>query len=263
MRKRVITTARRRRLREFELPGGPDEERSLSERIKQFVLAKIDKGDWPEGYRVPSETELSNAFGTAPMTVHGALRDLATAGILLRRPGAGTRVAPRKPQSTLLEVRNIQDEIVSRGHRYSAKVQHLKSEGCDLATATELEVAPGSAVFHSVIVHFENDRPIQLENRFVRPSFAPDYLQQEFTQATPNQYLMSLGPVEEVEHIIQSMMPDRATRTALKIPEEEPILHVRRRTWVGGVVVTTARLIYPGSNYSLVGRFKVNRMTSP
>jgi GntR family histidine utilization transcriptional repressor len=260
MPKRSLPAAR---LRGFELPGGPDDARPLGERIRKFVLAKIDSGAWPEGYRVPSETELALGFRTARMTVHGALRDLATAGILSRRPGAGTRVAPRRAQSTLLEIRNIHDEIVERGHRHSVKVHRLSAEACDLATATELELAPGSEVFHSVIVHFENDRPIQLENRFVTPSFAPNYLQQDFTRATPNEHLMSLGPLEEVEHVIQSLMPDRLTRTLLKIPEGEPVLHVRRRTWSGGTVVTSARLIHPGSSYSLVGRFRVNRNSSP
>ena len=260
MPKRSLSVARIGR--EFALSGGPDDARPLGERIKKFVLAKIDAGAWPEGYRVPSETELALGFRTARMTVHGALRDLARAGVLSRRPGAGTRVATRRAQSTLLEIRNIHDEIVERGHRHSVKVHRLAAETCDLATATELELAPGSEVFHSVIVHFENDRPIQLENRFVKASFAPNYLQQDFTRATPNEHLMSLGPLEEAEHVIQSLMPDRATRTLLKIPEGEPVLHVRRRTWSGGAVVTSARLIHPGSSYSLVGRFRVNRNTS-
>ncbi len=247
----------------LELPRAPGDERPLNERIKQFVLAKIDSGRWPEGHRVPSETQLATAFGTARMTVHGALHDLATAGILTRRPGAGTRVAPRKPQSTLLEIRNIHDEIVERGHRHSAKVQRLAAETCDLETATELELAPGSRVFHSVIVHFEDDRPIQIESRFVRPAFAPRYLDQDFTQATPYEFLMNLGPLDEVEHIIQSLIPDRATRRLLKIPEGEPVLRVRRRTWSGGVVVSSARLIHPGSSYSLAGRFKVGRRATP
>lgn len=251
------------RRRSFHLPGGPDDERPLNERIKQFVLAKIDSGAWPEGYRVPSETELANAFGTARMTVHGALHDLAASGILTRRPGAGTRVAPRQPQSTLLEIRNIQDEIAERGHEHSAKVHRLALETCDLATATELELAPGSAVFHSVIVHLEDKRPIQIENRFVRPAFAPRYLEQDFGRATPYEYLMSLGPLDEVEHIVQSLLPDRATRALLKMPDGEPMLHVRRRTWSGGAVVTSARLIHPGSRYSLVGRFRVNRRAAP
>src|ERR1700682_5440889 len=95
--------------RSLKLPGGPEDERSLNERIKRFVLAKIDSGAWPEGYRVPSETELANDFGPPPLAVHGAPHDLAAAGILTRRPGAGTRVAHRRPQSTLLEIRNIHD----------------------------------------------------------------------------------------------------------------------------------------------------------
>jgi GntR family histidine utilization transcriptional repressor len=112
-------------------------------------------------------------------------------------------------------------------------------------------------------VHFEDDRPIQIENRFVLPAFAPRYLGQDFTRATPYEFLMNLGPLDEVEHIIQSLMPDRATRVLLKIAEGEPVLHVRRRTWSGGAVVSSARLIHPGSSYSLVGRFKVGRRATP
>lgn len=261
MRKSPASPTRRKRA--FELPGGPSEERSLNERIKRFVLDKIDTGEWPEGFRVPSETELAKAFGTARMTVHGALHDLATNGMLTRRPGAGTRVAPRRPQSTFLEIRNIHDEIVERRHRHVAKVHHLAAEPCNLETATELELSPGSTAFHSVIVHYENDRPIQIESRFVRPAFAPDYLNQDFARATPYEFLMSLGSLDEVEHIIQSLMPDRATRALLKMSQGEPVLHVRRRTWSGGVVVSSAHLIHPGFAYSLVGRFKINRNGTP
>ncbi len=84
--------------RDFELPQGSAARRSLGERIKQFVVGKIESGTWAEGHRVPSETELARAFGTARMTVHGALRDLAAEGILIRRPGAGTHV-PSPPNS--------------------------------------------------------------------------------------------------------------------------------------------------------------------
>ncbi|MCX7056885.1 MAG: histidine utilization repressor [Proteobacteria bacterium] len=242
---------------DYALPGGPDDARPLGVRIRQFVLGKIECGAWPEGFRVPSETELAARFGTARMTVHGALRDLAAAGVLLRRPRAGTRVAARRPQSTLLEVRNIHDEILERGHRHTAVVHRLAAEPCDLSTATELDVAPGSPVFHSIIVHCENDVPIQLEDRYVKQSFAPLYLEQDYSRRTPNEYLMGLGPLEEVEHVIQALIPDRPMRQQLKMREGEPVLQVRRRTWSGGSVVTSARLIHPGNSYSLVGRFGV------
>lgn len=246
----------------IELPAGSAAKRPLGERIKQFVVAKIESGAWPEGHHVPSESELAKGFGTARMTVHSALKDLAALGILWRRPGAGTRVAPRVPQSTLLEVRNIHDEIIERGHRHATKVHCLARTCCDLGTATELEVLPGSVVFHSVIVHSENDRPIQLEERYVSIAFAPHYLRQDFTRATPNAYLMSLAPLDAAEHVIQSLMPDRTTRSLLRVPAGESVLHVRRRTWSGGMIVSSARLIHPGSRYSLISRSRVGCRTA-
>ena len=259
----MATSAQRLRKKDFELPSGPGEARPLGERIKAFVTARIESGDWPEGHHVPAEGDLADLFGTARMTVHSALKELAAEGLLERRPGAGTRVAARKPRAALMEVRNIQDEIIERGHRHTAKVKHLAAEACDLAIATELEVPPGSVVYHSVIVHHEDDRPVQLESRYVSPAFAAQYLEQDFRQHTPYKYLMSLGPLDEVEHVIQALMPDATTRTHLAMGGDEPVLHVRRRTWSGSSVVSTARLVYPGSRYSLVGRQRVGASGRP
>jgi GntR family histidine utilization transcriptional repressor len=233
--------------------------RTPRDRIRQYVAAKIDSGEWPEGYRVPSETELAERLGAARMTVHGALRSLASEGLLLRRPGAGTHVAARKPRASIMEVRNIVDEISERGHRHDARVELLRSEACDLAIATELGIPTGSIVHHSVIVHYENDRPLQVEDRCVIPGFAKDYTRVDFTHTTPYEYLMSLGPLDEVEHVIQALVPDEATRVLLAMAPGEPVLHVRRRTWSGGIVVSSARLIHPGSRYSVFGRFQPTR----
>jgi GntR family transcriptional regulator, histidine utilization repressor len=245
------------RKREFELPK--DDRHSLGERIRQFVTAKIDSGAWPEGRRLPSETELAKEFGTARMTVHGALRALSEEGVLVRRPGAGTHVAPRKPRATMMEVRNIVDEIRERGHAHTARVESLAAESSDLTTATELEIPAGASVFRSVIVHYENGRPLQIENRLVLPAFARNYLTQDFTRTTPFEYLMSLGPLDDVEHVIQALTPDRDTRALLDLSSNEPVLHVRRRTWSGGHVVSSTRLVHPGSRYSLFGRFQPRR----
>jgi GntR family transcriptional regulator, histidine utilization repressor len=236
--------------------GSRLKDRPIGEQIRQFVSAKIESGAWPEGYRLPSETALARQFGAARMTVHGALRALAADGLLLRRPGAGTHVAGRKPRAAIMEVRNIVDEIRERGHQHVARVELLGSEPSDLIVATEFEIPAGAPVYHSIIVHFENGRPLQIENRFVLPAFAPGYLEQNFARSTPYEYLMSLGPLDEVEHVVQALMPDAATRLLLEMPMSEPVLHVRRRTWSRAVVVSSTRFLYPGSRYSLFGRFK-------
>src|SRR3546814_15779796 len=64
-----------------------------------YIVTRILGGDWPEGNRVPSENELTRELSVSRMTVHRALRELTTEGWLERVQGAGTFVAPPKPQS--------------------------------------------------------------------------------------------------------------------------------------------------------------------
>lgn len=232
---------------------------SLGQQIRNHVLARIDSGEWPEGSRIPSEAQLVEQLGASRMTVHIALRDLSAEGVLVRRQGAGTFVAPRRSQSTFLEVRNIHAEIEERGNRHSTDILALERVNCDLSGATELNVPPGSTVFHSVLVHRENGSPIQIEDRMVNPQFCADYMEQDFTKVTPNEHLMASGQLEEVEHVIQAIAADAAIAGMLDLKPGDPVLLLRRRTWSRGMIATSARLLHPGARFSLAGRMPVAR----
>lgn len=228
----------------------------LYQQVKDLILGRICNGDWPEGHRVPSENELTRELGFSRMTVHRALRELTAEGWLTRVRGLGTFVAGSKPQSPLLELHNIADDIASRGHRHASEVHILRAERADEAVARGLGVPRGARVFHSLIVHRENGVPVQLEERHVNPEAAPDYLEQDFTALTPNQYLMRAAPLAEAEHVLEAVLPDIRTQRLLRIGPGEPCLLLHRRTWSGGRAVTQARLIHPGSRYRLGGRFR-------
>lgn len=230
---------------------------SLGQQVRNYVLQKIDSGEWPEGGRIPSEAQLVEQLGASRMTIHIALRDLSTAGVLMRKQGAGTFVAPRGSQSTFLELRNIHAEIEARGNRHTTDVHLMEAINCDLSLATEMNVVPGSTVFHSLLVHRENGRPLQIEDRYVNPLFAPNYLEQDFTSITPNEHLMEMGPLKEVEHVIQAVSADEQSRTLLEMQPGEPLLLLRRRTWSRGLIATSARLLHPGTRFSLAGRMTV------
>lgn len=230
---------------------------SLGQQVRNYVLQKIDSGEWPEGTRIPSEAQLVEQLGASRMTIHIALRDLSAAGVLMRKQGAGTFVAPRSSQSTFLELRNIHAEIEARGNRHTTDVHVMEAINCDLSLATEMNVVPGSTVFHSLLVHRENGRPLQIEDRYVNPLFAPDYLEQDFTRITPNEHLMAMGPLKEVEHVIQAVSADEQSRALLEMQPGEPLLLLRRRTWSRGLIATSARLLHPGTRFSLAGRMTV------
>lgn len=223
--------------------------------IKDFILARIHSGEWAEGDQVPSENELAREFKVARMTVNRALRELTAEQVLTRVQGAGTFVARPKYESTLVAIRSISDEIAARGHRHHAKVLELGAAVASETLADEMRVAPGSAVFHSRVLHFENDEPVQLEARWVNAAVAPEYGLQDFSSVTPNQYLTRVAPLQRVEYRIEAAQPEADTRSQLSMDDSEPCLVLHRRTWSREQVASVVDLWHPGSRYRFTGHF--------
>ncbi|WP_136799840.1 histidine utilization repressor [Desulfosediminicola ganghwensis] len=227
----------------------------LYQQVKEYILRKIHSGEWHADMKIDSEAELVAATGVSRMTVNRALRELSAEGRLIRRQGLGTFVAEKKPQAALLEINSIAREIEARGGKYSCTVHLLQEEKAQPGVAARMELQPYSSVFHSVIVHRDNLIPIQLSSRYINPAFAPEYLKQDFTSVTPNEYLLSLAPITAVEHVVEALIPDPWVRELLEINSAEPCLALYRTTWVGNLIATYSVFYSPGSRYTLGSRF--------
>ena len=224
--------------------------------VKRHILSNIGSGKWTAACRVPSENEIVKSFGVSRMTANRALRELQDEGVLVRVAGVGTFVAEARPQTHPLEVRNIADEIRERGGTHRAETISLEKLRATDSLAEDFGIAPKSELYCSVIVHHENERPIQLEERCVLPKIAPDYLKMDFSKMTPNEYLTTAAPLHEAQHVLRAVMPDDRIRKLLGMKRGEPCLLVMRRTWSGGAIASVARLYHPGSRYEMSGRFR-------
>ena len=233
-----------------------DELQPLYLKVKRHILDNIGSGKWATSARVPSENDIVKSFGVSRMTANRALRELRDEGVLVRIAGVGSFVADRHAHAHPLEIRSIADEIRERGHVHRAEVVSLERIRAAAELAEDFGVAPRSELYCSVIVHFENDRPVQLEDRYVLPKLAPDYLNVDFLKTTPYDYLSRVAPLQEVEHLLRAVMPDERTRKLLAMKRDEPCLLMIRRTWTAGQIASVARLYYPGSRYEMSGRFR-------
>ncbi|MDF0604695.1 histidine utilization repressor [Neisseriaceae bacterium TC5R-5] len=228
-------------------------------RIKQYIMDGIRSRQFVPGGKIPGEVELARQFQVSRMTVNKALRDLAEAGILQRFAGDGTYVAERKAESPLLQINNIAEEIEARGHQHSAQLYKLESLSASEDIALRLGVPENSTVYRSLIVHKENGVAIQVEDRYINPVFAPDYLEQDFTRRTPNDYLMKNCPLTDIEHSVEAVLPTAQEQQMLELSTAEPCLQVLRRTWSHKKLVSFARLLHPGSRYKLRSHTRVRR----
>ncbi len=224
--------------------------------VKAYIREQIASGVWPPGTLIPSESQLMQHFSLSRMTVNRALRELTNDGLVTRTQGVGSFVAELTPVSSLLQIRDIRDEIHERGHVHRVEVIVVVEQPVDDAVANRLQLPTGAVAFHSVVVHFENEVPVQVEERWVNPAVAPGYLAVDFTQETPSHYLLRTAPILEAELVVEARLPDVNVRRLVRLGPSDPCLVVARRTWSVGGVATFARLTHPGHTYRLVGRFK-------
>jgi GntR family histidine utilization transcriptional repressor len=223
--------------------------------IKQHICQKIESGEWQQHAKVPSENELAEQFSVSRMTARRSLQELTEQGLLIRSQGSGTFVATFKSQSSLLEIRNIADEIQDRGHQHHAKQLKLEAvevnEEIAILLNLKINSVANESVFFSEVLHFENDQPIQLEQRYVNSKLVPNYLSQNFAKITPHEYLSSEAPLTEATHEIEAVLAEKEICKLLTIETQIPCLQVKRRTWSSQGVVSLAILTAPGNKYRL------------
>ena len=229
---------------------------ALYQQIKDHIARRIQDGSWRAGDRLPSENELVQQFGMSRMTVNRALRELVEQGRIVRVAGVGSFVAEAKPQSTLLQIANLASEIRQRGHDYRCDVLTVERVAAPLDIAAALDLRSGESVFHAVCVHREDGVPVQLEDRYVNPRMVPQFGAQDFTQLQPSEYLVRNVPFDQMEHVVDAVLPTAEQARLLDMAPADPCLLLTRRTWSRGVPVTLVRCLHPGARYRLGSRIR-------
>lgn len=110
-------------------------------------------------------------------------------------------------------------------------------------------------MYHTLCVHYDDNVPIQREDRYVNPRMAPNYLKQNFSRHPPSEYLLRNVRFDQMEHVVDAVLPTPKQAEQLQMPRTEPCLLLTRRTWYQGIPVTFVRCLHPGPRYRLGSRF--------
>ncbi|MEH6709988.1 MAG: UTRA domain-containing protein [Paraglaciecola polaris] len=223
--------------------------------IAEFIKSKLESMIWQEGYKIPSETELATQFSASRMTARKAVDEMVNLGLLERVPSVGTFVRSILPQSSLLEIKNIADEILSRGHTHKMTVlsKLLLVPNDAIAISFSLQ---NKNVFKIIIIHFENDSPIQLEERYVNAEKVPFFLQQDFSKITAHQYLTSVAPLTEADISVEAVMPTKILKHNLQLNDNTPCLKVTRSTYSNGQPISYVVLYHPANKFRLTSAYR-------
>ncbi len=227
----------------------------LFEDIKESIKKQIEDGVYKVGDKIPTEMELAKIFNTSRQTVNKALRDLVLDDIIERFPRSGTFVKQKVAQSSILELKNIEDEILERGNTYSSKLVCLNIVKANERVSKILHVVKDQEIYISQMIHYANDVPVRFDTRYVKPSCAPDYIKQDFKDTTPAKFLKQNCPVEKVANTIEAMLVNDEIAEYLNISRNEPCLKISRIVTSKGKIATFSELYYPSSRYKLTSTF--------
>jgi len=219
--------------------------------VKQHIVDGIHDKIWQEHTKVPSENSLCQEFDISRMTANRALKELTEEGILYRIQGLGTFVSESLPVKSVLQIKDIAEEIAARGGQFCSKVIEHKEIDAPPQASRFLGLDTTSRVYYSLVLHFENDEPIQLEERFINKMQVPNYLDVDLTTETANHYLKQTTPLSDAKHIIEAISANTGVAKSLDIDQGSPCILISRITWNGNTPVTYSRLTHPGSRYSL------------
>ena len=101
----------------------------LHRQLATALVEGIEGGRWGAGERLPSESELCDAFGLSRTTVRRALSELERQGLLRREKGRGTFVAQPGASSEFLQsAEGFFDEVSRTGRRVHSRVLRLAAE---------------------------------------------------------------------------------------------------------------------------------------
>lgn len=228
---------------------------SLHQRILTDIEEKILSGEWPPGFRIPFEHELTAQYGCSRMTVNKALTQLAKAGLIARRRKAGSVVIRPHSQSAVLEIQEIKAEVEELGLAYRFEIMRRRRRKSDANDRAQLNVRQDVPVLDLTCRHFAGDHPFCLERRIISLSAVPEAEEEMFATVPPGSWLVRQVPWTTAEHVIRAAGADRQVAHALDLTEGTPCLVVERRTWDTTQAITHVALTYPGDGHALVARF--------
>jgi DNA-binding GntR family transcriptional regulator len=105
----------------------------------------IEDGRLPRGSKMESELDLAGQLGISRPTMRAAIKQLVDKGLLMRRRGIGTIVAP-KPVRRVVALTSLYDDLKAAGREPRTSVLALEETPCPPDIAEHLGLGPNAPV---------------------------------------------------------------------------------------------------------------------
>lgn len=150
--------------------------------LKELLRQEIESGRWQPGQRIPSESELCQAFDISRSVTRQALRELQYQGLLDREQGKGTFVAqPKISESLMKDLSGFYEDMVAKGLAPVTKVLRQEIQPADKKIASYLQIEPGDKVIAIERLRSVGSEPNHLVTTYLPYDMCPDLIDEDLS----------------------------------------------------------------------------------
>lgn len=223
-------------------------------RIARDLRREIAAGRYPVGAQLPTEHALCRQLGVSRFTIREAIRVLSNAGLVRRRPRAGTVVAALPDDARYSHGIGSLRDLFQYAQTTDFNYVYVGRIGLSKAQARAASAAPGAEWIYAVALRREaaGGKPFCVTRLFLNPRL----------KGIERKLRSNQGPVyalierdfgvriDRVEQVITGVVLDEEDAANLGVPAGTPGLSIRR-----GYYDEDGRLVELADNVHPAGRF--------
>jgi GntR family transcriptional regulator len=197
-------------------------------RIQGMIQKRIESGQLSPGEAVDSERELAKIHRVSLMTARHALAELEREGLVQRRRGAGTFVAP--PKIHFNKLMSFSEQMAGRSLAPCSKILAFSVTDNEPEVTARLSLAPTTRLIKLERLRLGGDEPFALETCYLSAEefkglSRPALERGSLFSILKHEYGVQLSYADEE---VDATAADPKTAQLLEIPKGQALLRIRQ-----------------------------------
>jgi GntR family transcriptional regulator len=204
--------------------------RPRHEQLSDWLRERITSSHYATHDQLPSEHDLGELAGVSRITVRRALATLENEGLIYRRQGLGSFVAPPKLPQGLVRLTDFAQDMERAGLEPSSRVLHHAPEAAPPAAAAALGIEAGTTVVRLDRLRLGDGEPVAVDRTWLPPFYAQLLEGHDLTRETIYGVLETEHgvPVLRGQYRIEATLASAAEAAPLGVAEAAPLLLIER-----------------------------------
>ncbi len=210
------------------MPNSQPDGMPAYKKIQATIIKRIDSGQLKPGDAVDSERELAKIHQVSLMTARHALTALEREGLVHRRRGAGTFVAP--PKIHFNKLTSFTEQMASRSLTACSKVLSFSVVDNEQEVAARLSLSAHTPLLRVERLRIAADEPFAVETCYLPAEQFSDLTRSSVARGSLFSTLESSYGIQiaYADEEMDATAAAPATANLLKVPRDAPLLRIRQ-----------------------------------